>query len=92
MDAFPLLAGLRQLPDDVIYVGHRAHRQPGSPWGNRFSVRRYGRDKAIALYRAWLAKKLAVNPAFLEPLRGKRLACWCAPDACHADVLAEFVP
>lgn len=30
-------------------------------------------------------------PPDLEPLRGKNLACWCAPGApCHADVLLEL--
>lgn len=23
-------------------------------------------------------------------LRGKTLGCWCKPDACHGDVLAEL--
>jgi hypothetical protein len=25
--------------------------------------------------------------AALRELRGKDLVCWCAPDACHGDVL-----
>jgi hypothetical protein len=50
------------------------------------------RAMAIAEYRGILAILLADNPAFLEPLRGKRLACWCAPLPCHGDVIAEFVP
>jgi hypothetical protein len=28
--------------------------------------------------------------AALPELRGKDLVCWCAPDACHADVLLEL--
>ena len=28
--------------------------------------------------------------ARLGELRGKRLACWCAPKSCHGDVLAEL--
>ncbi|MDX2820370.1 DUF4326 domain-containing protein, partial [Streptomyces ipomoeae] len=27
--------------------------------------------------------------ALVPPLRGKTLACWCAPELCHADILAE---
>jgi hypothetical protein len=27
----------------------------------------------------------------LEPLRGKRLACWCAPLPCHGDVIVEWL-
>ena len=34
-----------------------------------------------------MLKKL---PDWLEPLRGKDLVCWCAPEACHADVLLKL--
>lgn len=27
----------------------------------------------------------------LEPLRGKRLACWCHPLPCHGDVIVELL-
>lgn len=27
----------------------------------------------------------------LEPLRGKRLACWCHPLPCHGDVIVEWL-
>lgn len=26
----------------------------------------------------------------LEFLRGKQLGCWCAPETCHGDILAEL--
>jgi hypothetical protein len=25
-------------------------------------------------------------------LVGKDLVCWCAPEACHADVLLKYIP
>ncbi len=28
---------------------------------------------------------------YLAPLYGKRLACWCAPLECHAEVIMEFL-
>lgn len=37
------------------------------------------------------APKLPERPD-LERLRGKRLACWCAPLPCHGDVIAEVAP
>lgn len=93
MREFPLVDGRRELPDDVVYVGRQVRRQPGSPWGNPYVEGRHGsRDEVIALFRAWLVEILARDPDFLEPLRGKRLACWCAPLACHADVIAELIP
>jgi len=77
----------RELPQDVVVVCRP------SRWGNPYLPGRDGtRDEVIALYRSWLSDRLAADPDFLEPLRGKRLACWCAPLACHADVLAELIP
>jgi len=69
------------LPPDVVRIDRRTR------WGNPFTVKESGRDLAIALYREWAG----MNPDFLEPLRGKRLACWCAPLPCHGDVIAELV-
>jgi hypothetical protein len=28
--------------------------------------------------------------ARLPELKGKVLGCWCAPEACHGDILSEF--
>lgn len=77
------------------YVKIRAHPNyyyVGRPtvWGNPYSVKRYGREDAIRLYREWIM----TQPLLLEmlpKLRGKMLGCYCAPLACHADVLAELV-
>jgi hypothetical protein len=44
------------------------------------------RADVIAKYRAWVVQQPALMVA-LDELRGKDLVCWCAPDACHAEVL-----
>jgi hypothetical protein len=50
----------------------------------------YDREAAISAFRKYLETRLAANPEFLAPLKGKNLACWCRPDQlCHADVLLE---
>jgi hypothetical protein len=51
---------------------------------------KYGREKAIEMYREYIMNKpelLALIPA---ELKDKRLGCWCAPLSCHGDVLAEI--
>jgi len=74
----------RGLPPDVVRIDRT------SPWGNPFRIGRdLTRAEVIALYRDWLARRLAVDPQFIEPLRGKRLACWCAPQPCHGEVILE---
>jgi hypothetical protein len=46
------------------------------------------RERGIDLFMAHLKAAINEDPDFLEPLRGKNLACWCHEDElCHADVL-----
>lgn len=53
-------------------------------WGNPFLVGRDGtRNEVIAMFR----KLLPFMPVDIAELRGKDLACWCAPLPCHGDVL-----
>jgi hypothetical protein len=69
-----------------VYVG-RGH---GSPWGNPFKAGRDGtREQVIAKYEKWLLTQPELVAALPE-LRGKVLGCWCAPKACHADVLLKL--
>lgn len=59
-------------------------------WGNPFEMPVDGdRDTVIKNYALYY---LPNKPSLLEKidtLRGKVLGCWCAPDACHGDVLKE---
>lgn len=67
-----------------VYIG-----RPGK-WGNPFVIGKHGnREQVIALYEAWLVQQ-ADLVASLPELRGKKLGCWCAPLACHGDVLARL--
>ena len=88
------LDGRTILPDDVVRVDRLTR------WGNPYRIGRalaregrtvVDREGALAAYRGWLTARLAADPAFLQPLRGKRLACWCAPLPCHADVIVELL-
>lgn len=48
-------------------------------------------ERCLDLFAAYLRGRLADNPDFLEPLRGKNLGCWCKPsELCHADVLLRL--
>ena len=77
-----------------------------SPLGNPFWIGPDGtREQCIAKYRVWLSYKLSADPSpaaskvrsmyfHLVDLAREgdlRLLCHCAPEACHADVLAESV-
>ena len=75
-----------------IYIGRASPRKglKASVWANPFKIGRDGtRAEVIAKYRAYLQTRPDLL-AHLAELRGKRLACWCAPEPCHGDVRAEL--
>jgi hypothetical protein len=81
-----------QVPPGAVYVGRRQGRVGlrQSKWANPFKIGRdSNRDEVIAKYRAWLLNQPELIAALPE-LRGKDLACWCAPARCHAEVLREL--
>lgn len=72
-------------PHDV-YIGRP------SKWGNPFRIGSDGnRAEVIEKYREWLLDNPDVIESAKVSLKGKRLGCYCAPKACHGDVLAELV-
>jgi hypothetical protein len=79
---------------DVVYVGRPLRRGgwdlTGSPLANPFRLGRDGtRAEVVARYREYLLSRPDLL-ALLPGLRGKRLGCWCAPEPCHAEVIAEL--
>ena len=78
----------------------RVDRQ--TPLGNPYPEKEHGREGCIALYRTWLHQQLIhsdseasmqFNDLRKRLLRGENLAlmCWCAPLACHANVIRELL-
>ncbi len=68
-------------PRGATYVGR------GSKWGNPFRLGPDGdRAAVIAHYESWLRTQHHLLRA-LDELRGHDLVCFCAPRACHADLL-----
>jgi Domain of unknown function (DUF4326) len=76
--------GWRKPPNTVVVA------RP-SRWGNPYHVVVHGRAGALRLFEAYARERLAREPRWLAPLRGKDLACWCPlNEACHADVLLRL--
>jgi hypothetical protein len=67
-----------------VYIGRP------SVWGNPYEIGKDGtRGEVIAKYKEYLLG----NPELmllLPMLKGRVLGCWCHPDACHGDVIAEL--
>ena len=67
-----------------VYIGRP------SKWGNPFVIGRDGdRRDVVRKYESWVQTQPALM-ASLRELRGKDLVCWCAPQACHGDVLLRL--
>lgn len=73
----------KRQPYDV-YIGR------GSIWGNPYPLSECGGDRALCLFlylghlqRTKLYKQV-------DSLKGKTLGCYCAPNPCHGDLLAEL--
>jgi hypothetical protein len=73
---------VRQAPDGAVFIGR------GSPWGNPFPITRdHSREQVIEKFRIYAEERLVREPEWLTPLQGKDLVCFCAPLACHGDIL-----
>jgi hypothetical protein len=90
------LKGHRDDPDyaDVVYVGRAVHRGgrhlEGSKLASPFRPGPDGtREDVVTRYREYLLSRPDLL-ALLPGLRGHRLGCWCVPEACHAQVIADL--
>jgi len=70
--------------DNCVYIGRP------SKWGNPFNVEQYGREGAIRRYEEYLDENPQLKKIAKEQLRGKDLMCFCAPHACHGDLLLKI--
>jgi hypothetical protein len=72
------------VPPGAVYVGRP------TKWGNPFTVEHHGREQCISLYRQWLMdpEQACLRALAVRELAGRDLVCWCAPLACHAEILS----
>lgn len=71
-------------PKDAVYVGRPTR------WGNPFTVAQLGRVEALNQYNMWIRTTDKLKLEDFKELKGKDLACWCAPKACHADIILRI--
>jgi len=83
---------VRDMQEGDVYIGRRNARYglPESIWHNPFKVGKDGtREEVIAKFEAYLLASPELL-AQIPTLRGKRLACWCAPKLCHGEILIRL--
>ena len=75
----------KRISDDGVYIGRP------SKFGNPFVMGKDGdRDEVVKKYEQFLMARPHLIKAAKHELRGKNLVCWCAPLACHGDVLLKI--
>ena len=67
----------------------------GSKWGNPYSMYENGDDRDEVIrkfkYDFDFDKFLNVKKEDFIHLKGKKLGCFCKPQACHGDVIADYL-
>lgn len=76
------------------YIGRAGRGQDGY-YGNPFPLRQgEARGATIERYKVWFLARVDQDPEFRSrvlALRDKTLGCFCSPNACHGDVMAEWI-
>ena len=87
------------------YIGRAMQGIRSSSLRNKYKVKPHGpyeREEAVAkYYRQWLWEKMQnqSSPQYVELVRlaeiakqqALNLACWCAPQKCHGDVIKNAI-
>lgn len=74
-----------KMPPNTIYVGRP------TKWGNRFTIKEYGLEKALEYYEASIKSNIKTGLIDISELKGKNLACFCRLDQpCHSDILLKL--
>lgn len=75
-----------ECPKNATYIGRP------SPAGNPFVIGKDGtRSEVIDKFREYFYANEELMEWSRENLRGKDLACFCKPNACHGDIILEYV-
>jgi hypothetical protein len=49
------------------------------------------REMVVMKFIRYAFEKQSMEPTWLVPLKNKNLVCFCAPLACHGDVLLKMI-
>ena len=63
-----------------------------SIWGNPYIIGRDGdRATVVAKYKEHFLGSFHLKQLATEKLKGKVLGCYCKPEACHGDIIIDFL-
>lgn len=77
-----------------VYIGRAGKGQDGY-FGNPFKVGQDGsREYVLEMYREYFKMRMEEDSVFRQrilELKDKTLGCFCKPQTCHGDVIAEYL-
>ncbi len=83
-------------PTDFVLIDRRTpygnHKYKIGAWNERLG-RKLTREDSVELFKVEFWCRINEDTIYcfdVERLRGKKLACWCTPLACHGDVYVEY--
>lgn len=87
----------KTIPENAVYIGRAsaANHLSESPFANPFPVgKNVSREESIARFQTHLWESLQngrITEDQLLTLEGKDLVCYCAPQACHGNIVEKAV-
>ena len=79
----------------IVFVDNKRFPEKSSLFANPFKIGVDGtRDEVLQKYREYIKNELYKDEKLRKILlsyKGKNLGCWCHPEPCHGDILAEMI-
>lgn len=87
------------IPENGVYIGraNKGHSLIGSKFANPFPMKNQSeeeRQRVVNEYKTWVWQQVLdkkITKEDLLNLKNQKLVCYCAPKACHGDVLKDLV-
>lgn len=77
-----------------VYIG-RAGKGEDGYFGNPYVLHiEQQRGSTLANYKKYFYERIRNDKEFkekIEALKGKTLGCFCKPNACHGDIIADYL-
>lgn len=99
------VVNIKTFQGSAQYIGRPMPGRTGSPLGNPFKIKPWGpyerNESVLVHYRAWLWKEMQkrsgdvyrelIRLALIAQTGPLNLACWCAPETCHGEVIKNAI-
>lgn len=79
----------------IVFIDGKRFPPESSEFRNPYKIdQNNDRNSVLQKYKKYIIERLNNEPDLLKKLvdmKNKNLGCWCAPDACHGDILLSLI-